>query len=257
MENFIKAITKKAGAAVLKKFGKIGVAYTKKHANDVVTEADLLSNKILVDAIKKKYPAHGIVSEEQGERQAGAEYVWYIDPLDGSKNFASGIPLFVIMVGLARKGRLELATIFDPLRHELYFAKRGQGAYLNGKKIHCSDTRQWAYSAGCVSTNVTNENVNFLKNLSGEAARQHLWLNAFSSAGLCSAYVAVGRVDWYAGTRGADVWDRAAAALILSEAGGRVSNAKGQPWTLADRELITSNKHLHKRLLQIIQSKHE
>lgn len=257
MENFVKAITKKAGAAVLDKFGKIGVAYTKKHANDVVTEADLFSNKILVDAVKNKYPAHGIVSEEQGEHQAGAEYVWYIDPLDGSKNFASGIPLFVIMVALAKKDKIELAAILDPVHNELYFAKRGQGAYLNNKKIHCSETRQWAYSAGCMSTNVTGKNINFLKNLSNEAARQHLWLTAFGSAGLCSAYVATGRTDWYAGTRGAYVWDRAAAALVLSEAGCQVSNAKGQPWTLADRELIASNKHLHKRLLQTVKDGYE
>lgn len=250
MENFIKAITMKAGAAVLDKFGKIGVAYTKKNPNDVVTKADLLSNKILVDAIKKKYPTHGIISEEQGEHQTNAEYIWYVDPLDGSKNFSLGIPLFAVMAGVVRRGKTEQAVVFNPTANELYFARSGRGAYKNNKQIYCSSRKELAYSAGSVSTNVKRK-LPFLRQLMETAADEHLWLHMLHSAAINSVYAAEGRVDWYINNGGGYAWDKIPTTLILSEAGCIVSNAKGQPWTLADRKLIASNKHLHKQLLRI------
>jgi myo-inositol-1(or 4)-monophosphatase len=151
MDTFIKQLAKTGGEIVGKKFGKIGVKYTKKDAKDVVTEADLAANKVITNAIKKKYPNHSIISEETGEEMTGSDYCWIIDPLDGTLNFATNVPLFGTMIGLAYKGEMILSAIYFPCTKEMLFAKRGKGAFLNGKRVHCSAQKKWNQSYGIFS----------------------------------------------------------------------------------------------------------
>ena len=165
MNKFIQKITKAAGKAVLKRFGKDGVEYSKSEdAYNVVTKADLLSERIIISAILNKYPKHSILSEEEGEINAGADYRWIIDPIDGTMNFAASIPLFGVMICLAYKNRVVLSAIYLPVTDELFFAEAGRGAYLNGKRIHCSDTRELDSSRGCGFVGSREKHCGSLKN---------------------------------------------------------------------------------------------
>lgn len=251
MEKFIKDLAREAGEIILEKFGKISVKYIKTDPTDMVTEADLAANKFINDAIKKKFPTHGIISEEAAEFQTHADYVWYVDPLDGTRNFTTHTPLFSSMVGLAYKGRMELAAIFDPVLNDLFFAARGKGAFWNEHKIHCSQTKKLEHSYGCTGARLTVFRVKLMTAFLEKAKREPFWLNMFGSAGTTSTYVASGRRDWYCGGEGLS-WDYAAAGLILQESGCKVTTYSGKPWQVGDREMVAANPALHKKLMEII-----
>lgn len=255
METFIKQITKEAGAAILKRFGKIGVKYTKENITDVVTEADLVANKIITSAIKSKYPDHAIISEESGDYNKGAEYCWIIDPLDGTRNFATKVPLFGVMIGLARNGKMEMATIYNPCTGELFFARKGKGAFLNGKKVHCSENKTWTNSWGLVNVNLSKKiNLVIYNKLLNYAKKDKFWINALGSSAISTMYQTNGRRDWRISI-GGGLWDYASPALILKEAGCRVTNFKGEPWSLKDREFLVANKFIYPKLFKIINSR--
>ncbi len=251
MDEFIKNITKKAGRAVLKKFGKAGVKYTKEDISDVVTEADLISNKIIIDAIKRKYPRHGIISEETGVFQPDSKYTWLIDPVDGTRNFATRTPLFGIMVALAKNKKIELASIFNPATDEFYFAKRGRGSFRNGKRIHCSKAISLKHSFGCSTADWNKQGITLIGTILKTAQKNPLWINCFGSIAVNSYYVADGRRDWCA--TGGNIWDFGAPSLILAEAGCTVTNLKGQPWQFSDTMLIAANPALHPKVLAMMQ----
>lgn len=254
MEKFIKQISKEAGIAILKKFGKVNVKYTKHDATDIVTETDLKANNIIIKAIKKKFPLHAIISEETGEYQNGAEYCWIIDPLDGTRNFITRTPMFAVIIGLAHNGKMELATIYNPCTDELFYAKKNIGTFLNGKRVHCSQQKTWQNSWGLTSVNMSKNNVTNLHKLLKYSEKEKFWMSAFGSSGVCFMYQADGRRDWRA-SQGGGLWDYAAGSLILSEAGCIVTNFKGEPWSLQDREILSANKYLHPKLLKIMNSK--
>lgn len=252
MDDFIKQVTRQAGKFIAQQYGHVGVAYTKRNVADVVTEADVASNRMLADAIRKKFPAHGIVSEEQPEWQTDAEYLWIIDPLDGTRNFASGVPLFGVMVALARDGVLESAAIHDPISDRLYFARRGQGATCNGKPIRCSTRTEWGYSYGCGGASLGAGKADIMGRLIRSAVDAPFWMNLLGSCAVCAMCVAEGRRDWWVSLSGG-VWDYAAGALLLQEAGCTVTNLKGAPWTIADREMAVAPPALHAELLRRIE----
>lgn len=255
MEEFIKAIIKEAGAVILEKFRKVGVKYTKENPGDVVTEADLASNELLIQRIKEKYPTHGIISEETGEENASAEYVWYIDPLDGTRNYATHTPLFGVMIAVRHGSELEYAAVYDPVHQELACAQRGKGAFLNGKRSECSHVQKVHYSFGS-SAALMNEKSYGYKRALLEAAREGAFhINEFGSAAVGILYMVDGRRDWTI-SRGAKAWDYAPAALILREAGCVVTNMQGNSWTLGDESLIAANPVLHKQLIEIVNKKY-
>ena len=254
MQNFLKQITHQAGQIVLEKFGKVGVKYTKSNESDVVTEADLAANDFLVEQITKKYPDHGIISEERGESNTKAEYVWIIDPLDGTRNFSTRTPLFAVMVSLSKNEKIHLAAIYDPVHDQMVFAEQGQGAYLNDQPIHCSQTKKWEHSYGCGITIMNSQKVPILIRLLESAYKEPFWLSAAGSAAIRSIYVADGRRDWLISI-GDKIWDYAAPSLILQEAGCVVTNINGKPWNLKHESMIAANPHLHKKLLAIIKEK--
>ncbi len=251
METFIQSIAKKAGAAVLKRFGKDGVHYTKSHhRGDAVTKADLLSDKIITSAIKNKYPDHGIISEESGILNPNAEYTWIIDPIDGTFNFATGVPLFGVMVALAHRKRVILSVIYIPTARELFFAKEGKGAFLNGKRIHCSRVRDWSSSAGIGPTWLRPRSVKFLTKLLKVSKNKNMMFCGLGSIAIDAAYIAAGRRDWFAGMNGG-IHDFAPPSLLMREAGCKVTNTRGKEWTLDDREIVAANPTLHKQLLKL------
>ena len=250
-EKFIQDIARKAGDAVLKRFGKDGVHYMKSgHLWDVVTKADLLSEKIIVSAIRKNYPDHGVISEECGVINEGADYVWIIDPIDGTLNFSRGVPLFGVMICLVHKGDILLSAINLPAEHELFFAKKGGGAYKNGKRIHCSRPTKLSETFGAGSARLDGRAAAFLSALIKAGRNQHIQYASFFSMAVNACYVASGKRDWCVPLAGS-IWDFAPAYLILKESGCKVTDTKGRPWKLDMLEMLAANPVLHKKLLKI------
>lgn len=255
MEKFIQKITKEAGKAIMEEYGKLGHEYTKENIADVVTETDLLSSKIIIGAIKEKYPDHGIISEEEDDHNIEAEYTWIIDPLDGSRNFSTRTPLFGVMVALAKKNEIQLAAIYDPIQDELFFAQKNKGAFRNGEKIHCSENRHWKHSYGATGASLMNlTRIEKMERLVHYARQEIFWINSLGSVGSSVMLLADGRRDWYF-SGGSTAWDYAAAALLLSEAGCIVTDLEGKPWKIGSLGLVAANKYLHPKLLEIINSK--
>jgi myo-inositol-1(or 4)-monophosphatase len=252
MEKFIKKIIKEAGDITLDLYGKVGIEYTKANIGDVVTKADLLSNNILLKQIKKRYPTHGIISEESQNHQDKANHVWIIDPLDGTRNFSTHTPLFGTMIALVHENQIEMAAIYMPYTNELLFAQKGRGCFLNDQKIKCSKTREFMHSYGCGTTDFKKGKTEFIESLAEVAKKKPFWMSGFGSIALCAAYVACGRRDWYASLKG-KIWDHVPIVLILKESGCKVTNIQGRDWQMGDKEIISANKYLHKDLLNIAQ----
>lgn len=251
MDKFIQKIAKAAGKAVLKRFGKDGVVYYKsKHAYDAVTKADLLSEKIIISAIRKTYPNHSILAEESGEINPGEDYKWIIDPIDGTQNFATSVPLFGVMICLAHKNRVVLSAVYLPVTDEMFFAKAGKGAYLNGKKIRCSSAKKLDSSIGCGFVGSRDRTQRFIKRLLSATRGDHLSFNSFGCISLNSCYVACGRKDWAVSLYG-EIHDFAPTYLIMKESGCRVTNCKGEPWQIGDNEAVAANPVMHSQLLKL------
>lgn len=250
-DTFIKKIAKEAGDAVWKRFGKDGAEYMKsKNRIDVVTKADVLSEKIIISGIRKHFPHHGIIAEESGTMNGDAEYVWIIDPIDGTLNFSLGIPLFGVMIALTHKRKVILSAIYVPYNKELFFSKAGKGAYLNGKKIHCTPVRSLDHSFGCGSATLRGRYARFLQNLLGAIKDRDALYAAAGSMAVNASNVASGRRDWMVALFGG-VHDFAPISLLLKESGCVVTNAKGKPWTLDDLEIVAANPYLHKHLIKL------
>ncbi len=251
MDKFIQRIAREAGNAVLKQFGKAGVHYVKsKRVWDVVTKSDLLAEKIIISAIRKKYPSHGIISEERDSLNDGAEYVWVIDPIDGTLNYSRGTPMFGVMISLVHDGEVVLSAVNLPATKELFFAKAGDGAYLNGKRIHCSNVKKLAQTIGVGSSSLQDRNYRFLTNLLKTARRYDTQLGSFNSIANNACYTACGRRDWMVSLSGS-IWDFAPVYLILKEAGCTVTNMNGKPWKFGMLEMVAANPALHKQLLKL------
>jgi len=244
----LEAIAREAGALVMSYFARhITVEY--KGDVDLVTEADRASEKLIVERLRTRWPEHGIVAEEGTRTDAGADYRWYVDPLDGTTNFAHGYPVFCISIALARKDeRLEAGVLYDPTRDEMFATEHGKGATLNGKPIHVSRTKMLAESllgTGFPShKRHKNPNIHFYQQIT---LRSH-GVRRAGSAALDLANVACGRYDGF-WEFNLNPWDTAAGALLVQEAGGRVTRFDGSPFRLDSREVLASNGLIHDELI--------
>src|SRR3989344_6935268 len=250
MERFLKDVTKKAGKKVLKLFGKVGVQYTKEHAMDVVTKADLISHDYIVSQIRKKYPTHRIISEEGEDGNKDSENVWIVDPLDGTLNFLRSTPMFGVLVCFVKKNVLELAAIYLPYFDDFYFARRGKGAYHNGHRIHASQQKTLKSSLGCSSGTIRLDREPMFNRFIKAKKHSLFAVNALGCCAVMSSYVADGRRDWVM-SKVAGAWDIAAPVLLMREAGCKVTNFKREEWKLGDLEVLGANPRLHKELLKI------
>lgn len=249
MEEFIKDTIKQAGKSLLQRFGKLSVKYTKSGITDVVTEADLVANKIIINAIKKKYPDHGIISEETGNYQLDARYIWVIDPLDGTRNFVYRSQRFYTMIGLTENWQVKMSAVYHPPSNEMFFAEQGKGAYLNNKKIQCSQLKRFEGSWGSQDILISQKNIKLINKIL--RSNKNSFMSAVLSTDVNSVDVATGRRDWYF-SKGAGVWDYAAPSLIMKEAGLEVTNFAGKDWSLKDNEIVAANKYLHPKLLSLL-----
>jgi myo-inositol-1(or 4)-monophosphatase len=242
-------IAREAGA-LLSKYFERRVTYELKGEHDLVTEADRASEQLVVDRLRSHFPSHSIVAEEGGGHTGSSEFCWYVDPLDGTTNFAHGYPVFCVSIALVRHdGQLEVGVLYDPTRDEMFSAERGQGATLNGKRLQVSKTKALAESllgTGFPShKRHKNPNIHFYHQLT---LRSH-GVRRAGSAALDLANVASGRYDGF-WEFNLNPWDTAAGVLIVQEAGGMVTRFDGTPFRLDSREVLASNALIHQELLQ-------
>ncbi|MGC8548637.1 MAG: inositol monophosphatase family protein [Acidobacteriaceae bacterium] len=253
-------IALEAGALIHQHF-KNGVATEYKGDVDLVTVADRASEKLIVERLHQVFPTHGIYGEEGTRKQLQSEYRWYIDPLDGTTNFAHGFPVFCVSMGLEHRpaglpedqdGTLIAAVIYDPTRDELFTAERGKGAYLNGKPIHVSQTPVLAESL--VATGFpsrkrhANPNVFFYQEFT---LRSH-GVRRAGSAAIDLAYVACGRFDAY-WEFNLNPWDTTAGMLLVLEAGGTVTCFDGSPFRIDSREVLATNTLIRAEMIRIFE----
>jgi myo-inositol-1(or 4)-monophosphatase len=250
------AIALEAGA-LLRDYYSRGVTTEYKSDVDLVTEADRASEKLIVERLHALFPGHGVYGEEGTRSNIDREYRWYIDPLDGTTNFAHSFPVFCVSMGLERRapslaasqdGELIAGIVYDPLRDELFTTERGKGAYLNGARIHVSgiaDLAEALLATGFPSRKRhDNPNIHFYQEFT---LRSH-GVRRAGSAALDLAYTACGRVDAY-WEFNLNPWDTSAGALLVLEAGGSVTTFDGSPFRLDSREVLATNSLLRDELL--------
>jgi myo-inositol-1(or 4)-monophosphatase len=245
------AIAREAGALLMEYFDKnIKIEY--KGDADLVTAADRNSEKLIRERIRQTWPGHDVMGEEEGLRDTGSEFRWYVDPLDGTTNFAHGFPVFCVSMALQHKNMTVAGICFDPTRNEMFAAERGHGATLNDRPIYVSRTAQLKESL--VGTGFPshkrhkNPNIHFYHQIT---LRTH-GVRRAGSAALDLCYVACGRMDGF-WEFNLNPWDTAAGVLIAQEAGGRVTNFSGGPFELNSREVLASNGLIHEALIREFQ----
>ena len=242
-----------AGAAQLKHFfnGEFEIS-NKEGINNLVTEADHASEKAIIEVIRKDFPDHFILSEESGEIITGSEYKWIIDPIDGTVNFANGIPICCVSIGLEKSSRMILAAVYNPLMDEFFFAEKGSGASLNDKKISVSNK-----SALIKSCLVTGFPYTYLDSPNGpiqvfeKLIRKGIPVRRLGSAAIDLCWVAAGRFDGFYEHK-LQAWDSAAGFLIVEEAGGKVTDFKGDHYSVYQPHLVATNGKIHTDLLHVI-----
>ncbi len=248
-------IARRAGALLMEYFVR-GVKTEYKGAGtvDVVTDADRASEKLIVESIRRAFPSHGIIGEEGSRSQISGEFLWYVDPLDGTTNFSHGFPVFCVSLGLVRNGELIAGVVFDPTRDELFAAERGAGATLNGRAIHVS--RVTTLGESLVGTGFPskkrhlNPNIHFYHHFT---LKSH-GVRRAGSAALDLTCVAAGRYDGY-WEFNLNPWDTAAGVLLVQEAGGRITHFDGSAFDLpASRELLATNGLIHEEFLGEMQA---
>ena len=217
---------------------------------DLVTQADRRSEEAIVGRLRTYFPTHAIVAEEGSGQEGDGRHRWIVDPLDGTTNFAHGYPCFAVSIGFEEAGELLVGVIYQPVTKELFTACRGEGAYLNEKRITVSSIERLSTSllaTGFPSTKrARNPNIHYYWNFT---LRSH-GVRRDGSAALDLASVACGRFDGF-WEFGLHAWDTAAGVLLVREAGGRVTSFSGQPYRPGDYETLASNGRVHAELQQV------
>ena len=247
----IEAVVR-AGDVQLTKFGR-GVRVDKKSAIDLVTEVDLEIERAFRLLIAERFPDHDVLAEEFGAAGArGARHRWVFDPIDGTTNFAHGVPIFCASLALEIDGQAVIGAVYDPNRKELFTAEAGQGSWLNGERLAVSRNASVIESmlvTGFPYT-VHDEADQFLA-VFGKVLKHARAVRRLGSAAIDICWVAAGRMDgfWEASLK---PWDTRAAALILEEAGGQVTGMDGTRWIPEDGHIMATNGRIHQELLRII-----
>jgi len=248
--NVIKECVKEGGKILLEYFNRPFQVWEKSKGN-LVTEVDLKSEEKIKSIIQKNFPEHGILGEESGFQNTDSEYLWVIDPLDGTTNYSMKNPFFNVSVSLAKNNNIVLACTYVPVTNELFFAEKGEGAFLNEKPIRVSK-----------EADISKLNIAFcnggLKEDKIEIAKIFAKLKLIArdfdrlkSGALELAFVASGRLGGYLANNN-KAWDSAAGSLLVKEAGGKVTDFEGNPWNVESKDILATNKKIHQEILDIV-----
>ena len=238
-----------AGEILVSEFSR-PVQITYKGDVDLVTQADRRSEEAVVSRLRTHFPKHAIVAEEGSGLETSSPFRWFIDPLDGTTNFAHGYPCFAVSIGLEEAGELIVGVIYQPITRELFTSAKGEGAYLNRKRIQVSKIDRLATSllvTGFPSVKrMQNTNIHYYWDFT---LRSH-GVRRDGSAAMDLASVACGRFEGF-WEFGLHPWDTAAGTLLVREAGGMVTNFSGEPYCPGDRESVATNGHIHEEMLRL------
>jgi myo-inositol-1(or 4)-monophosphatase len=240
-----------AGRLLRRRF-RTGVAVRSKGVADIVTATDEEAQARVVRRLRRRFPGHGILAEEGLRSTTDAEWSWILDPLDGTKNFARGIPTFCVSIAAVYREQVELGVVYDPMQEELFVGVRGQGAWCNGEPIRVSpvaDLRSAFVATGCphrVGRYIASIALTF-----GRFAARSLGVRDRGAGALDLCYVACGRFDGY-WEIDQSPWDIAAGGLIVEEAGGRMSDFRGGPFDIYGGETVATNGRIHDRILGVL-----
>ena len=249
---FAVSVAKSAGAIQKSRYEDASVKVEHKGPIDLVTEVDIECEKLVTEAIAERFPSHGILAEEGTELENSSDYLWIVDPLDGTTNFAHGVPIFCVSIALVKQGKPVIGVAYDPLRDELFTAIKGGGAFLNGKPIRVSNVTEMddaLLSTGFpydIRTNIDNNLDHFNRVVVNCQA-----IRRVGSAVIDLCYTACGRFDGF-WEKGLFAWDMAAAALIVEEAGGIVTDMNGEPLDLYGKTILAANRNIHSALLKLL-----
>jgi myo-inositol-1(or 4)-monophosphatase len=240
----------KSGRFIKNSVGKISrISY--KGRDNIVTDVDKKAEEIIIKDILAAFPSHSILSEERAPKIGASPYKWIVDPIDGTTNFAHAFPFFCVSIGLEEDGAMLLGAVYDPMREELFFAERGKGARLNGKKISVSSTKR--LEDGFLSTGFSygrkrkDRNIPYFKKL----LIRSLAIRRAGSAAIDLCYVACGRFDGF-WEMDLHPWDSAAGMLIVNEAGGRVTRFNNLPYTPYHKDILATNGLIHNQISSLL-----
>ncbi|HTS67468.1 MAG TPA: inositol monophosphatase family protein [Terriglobia bacterium] len=247
--NAAVAISQEAGALLAELLKQpLEIAY--KRRSDLVTVADRRSEALIVSRLRERFPDHAIVAEEGGNHRSSSEYCWYVDPLDGTTNYAHGFPMYCVTLGLAYRGEVIAGVVYDPTRQDTYTVERGAGAFMNGQRLRASSTEKLSESllATGFPPFATNHDLNIqfyfrFTELSHGIRRA-------GSAALDLCCVAAGRFDGFWELK-LNPWDKAAGTLMVTEAGGRVTDVRGAAFDLLGDDVFVSNGLIHDQMLEV------
>ena len=230
------------------------VRVSQKQANDFVTEVDQAAEQAIIETLLNAYPGHGIWAEESGKTHGAkdSEFVWIIDPLDGTTNFIHGMPIYCVSIALAVKGRVEHGVVYDPTRNDLFTATRGRGAYLNDRRIRVS--KRTRLQECLISTGFPfrqSDDFNTYLRMMGDVMQRTAGLRRPGAAALDLAYVAAGFTDGFFET-GLQPWDMAAGSLLVTEAGGLVGNFTGEADFLEQKECLAGAPRIYGQLVSLL-----
>jgi len=244
----------KSGFLLKEKFNSTHKIQYKGDIN-IVTEADKMSEALIIDSIKRNFPDHGILSEESPAITGTGKLRWIIDPLDGTTNYSHGYPVFSVSIALENEGVIVLGVIYDPMREDMFVAVRGKGAYLNNKKIKVSSVKDISRSllATGFPYDIRESKENNLDYFNAMAIKVQA-IRRTGSAALDLAYLAAGRFDGFWELK-LKPWDTAAGCLIVEEAGGVISDIAGKKWHLQSPSLLASNSLIHKQMIKVLRVK--
>ena len=250
MDQFLKNLIKEAGALAKSFFDQgLGAYTTKMDPDDILTEADTTVSDFIIQKIQAEYPDHYIFTEEAGEVvNKGAEYQWIVDPIDGTRNFAAGIPTWCILITLLHNEETIMAGMYNPVSDQLYFAKKGEGSYLNDRRIFVSKTPDIDYAFGhCSRSNRRSHQKEFANALVWLITKTKARIGNYGSM-ISTGSLAAGGMDFHITNGGVD-HDYLGAILIAQEAGAVVTDCEGSPWQRGRNDLIIANPILHPKLL--------
>ncbi len=247
-----------AGAAEIMRFFQQSFTVSNKEGvNNLVTEADHASEKAILSVIKRDFPDHQILAEESGALSQNSEFKWVIDPIDGTVNFAQGIPLNCVSIGIEHKGVIVMAAVYNPHLNEFFFAEKRKGATLNDKPIRVSQKSVTLHS--CL---VTGFPYTYINEPNGPLevferfVRKGVPVRRLGSAAIDLCWVACGRFDGFFEQK-LEPWDSAAGFLIVEEAGGRVTDFKGDPFSIYQHKVLATNGLIHAEILDVINARKE
>ena len=252
MENFLSTaieIARESGALLATMFDRPHeISY--KRPSDIVTEVDRRSEAMIIERLRSHYPKHAVVAEEGGGQKTASDYCWYVDPLDGTTNFAHGFPVFCVSLGLTFKGEIVAGVVYDPMRNELFTAEKGAGAFLNNKRIHASKIDSLA--ASLLSTGFPPFSQDHELNIEYyyRFTRLTHGVRRAGSAALDLCSVASGRFEGFWELK-LNPWDKAGGVLVVLEAGGRVTDVAGGDFDLLGDDLFASNGRVHEAMLEV------